>query len=373
MFQNKIFLNYYKEVLVTFFIILLSLSIIAWTVRAVNFLDLIVVNGYSLLTYFEYSILNIFSILTKFIPLSFLLALTMFILKQIQENEFIILWTSSVKKIQIVHLFILISITVAMFQLLLSVFFTPYLLNHSRQLLSKDNLSSFLPTVKVQEFNDSFNGFTFFVEEKYSNEVKNIFLKDDNNIFKDISPSSNYNDSKTILAKEGVIIDDKMVLLNGQIISSNSKNTKNDIVKFEQLDINLNNLQNRTIKQPKVQETSTFELIKCSEINLFKKGDCKSNFTSEILPTINRRIVFPIFLPALSLICSLLLIKNKKNIFLHNFSIFAYSFFLLLFAELIIRYTGINKILNYIFFITPIALSLITYFFLKVKFLNESS
>ena len=110
MLQNKIFGNYYKEVLITFFTILLSLSVIAWTVRAVNFLDLIVENGYSLATYFKYSLLNIFGILTKFIPLSFLLALTLFILKQIQENEFIILWTSSVKKIQIVHLFLLIKL-----------------------------------------------------------------------------------------------------------------------------------------------------------------------------------------------------------------------------------------------------------------------
>ena len=36
---------------------------------------------------------------------SFLLALIIFILKQIDENEFIILWTSGVKKLKIVNLF----------------------------------------------------------------------------------------------------------------------------------------------------------------------------------------------------------------------------------------------------------------------------
>ena len=372
MLQNKIFRNYYKEVLITFFTILISLSVIAWTVRAVNFLDLIVENGYSLATYFQYSLLNIFGILTKFIPLSFLLALTMFILKQIQENEFIILWTSSVKKIQIVHLFILISFSVAIFHIILSVFLTPSFLNHSRQLLSKENFNSFLPTIKVQEFNDSFNGLTFFVDEKYSNEVKNIFLKDDQNIFKNISPNQNNKSSKTIIAKEGLIIEEKMILLNGQIISSNSENSKNDIVRFDQLDINLKALQNRTIKLPKVQETSTFNLIRCGHIKFFDKTNCKSNFTTEILPTINRRIILPIFLPALALICSLLLIKNKKNIFLSNISIFTYSFLLLLFAELIIRYTGINKFLNYIFISTPLIVSFLSYYLLKYKFSNES-
>ena len=73
MLQNKIYQNYIIEILKTFFVVLFGLSIIAWTVRAVGFLDLIVENGYSISTYFEYSFLNIFGILTKFIPLAFLI------------------------------------------------------------------------------------------------------------------------------------------------------------------------------------------------------------------------------------------------------------------------------------------------------------
>ena len=56
------------EILKTFLTILFGLSIIAWTVRAVNFLDLIVESGYPISTYFLYSILNLM-VLTKFIPL----------------------------------------------------------------------------------------------------------------------------------------------------------------------------------------------------------------------------------------------------------------------------------------------------------------
>ena len=99
MLQNKIYQNYIIEIVKIFFTILFGLTIIAWTVRAVNFLDLIVENGYSILTYFQYSTLNILGVLTKFIPLSFLLALTIFVVRQKEENEFIILWTSGVKKI----------------------------------------------------------------------------------------------------------------------------------------------------------------------------------------------------------------------------------------------------------------------------------
>ena len=98
MLQNKIYSNFFLEIFKTFLIIVFGLSIIALTVRAVNFLDLIVDNGYPVITYFKYSILNLFGIAPKFIPLSFLLAIIIFILKHKEDSEFIILWTSGVKK-----------------------------------------------------------------------------------------------------------------------------------------------------------------------------------------------------------------------------------------------------------------------------------
>ena len=62
MLQNKIYQNFLKEILKTFLVILFGLSLIAMTVKAVNFLDLIVDNGYSIKTYFTYTILNFFGI-----------------------------------------------------------------------------------------------------------------------------------------------------------------------------------------------------------------------------------------------------------------------------------------------------------------------
>ena len=108
MLQNKIYLNFIKEISKTFLVVLLGLSLIALTVRAVSFLELIVENGYPVGTYFKYSLLNLFGIAPKFIPLSFLISLTIFILKHLQDGEFIILWVSGVKKIQLVNLFFFI-------------------------------------------------------------------------------------------------------------------------------------------------------------------------------------------------------------------------------------------------------------------------
>ena len=371
MLQNKIYQNYIIEIVKIFFTILFGLTIIAWTVRAVNFLDLIVENGYSILTYFQYSTLNILGILTKFIPLSFLLALTIFVVRQKEENEFIILWTSGVKKIQIVHLFFLISISISIFYLLFSVLITPYALNKSRQILSNEKLANFLPTVRVQQFSDSFTGLTFIVDEKYKNQVKNIFLQDTSNVLQNISVSkTKKKNDNTIIAQMGIVEKDNLVLINGQIISSDTSNRKNEIINFDQLSLSLNNLKNTTIKEPKIQETSTLKLFSCIKVNILKYDKCKINFKEEIIPILNRRVVMPLFIPVITLLTSLLLIK-KKSFFFNKISIFAYSFLILLYSEIILRYTGLNNIVNIIFLISPIIFTITFYFFLKFKFSKE--
>ena len=175
MLQNKIYQNFFLEIIKTFLVIVFGLSIIALTVRAVNFLDLIVDSGYPVSTYFKYSFLNLFGIAPKFIPLAFLLAIVIFILKHIEDSEFVILWTSGIKKIQVVNLLFFTSITVLLFYLILSTFLTPIALNKSRQLLSKDQFNSFLPTIRTQQFSDSFKGFTFIVEKKLIMKLRIYF------------------------------------------------------------------------------------------------------------------------------------------------------------------------------------------------------
>ena len=366
MLQNKIYQNYIYEILKNFFTILLGLSAIAWTVRAVNFLDLIVDSGYPVLTYFSYSFLNLFGIMTKFFPLAFLISLTIFILRQIQDKELIILWTSGVKKIQIVNLFFFISLIVTVLYLIFSIFLTPLALNKSRILLGDEKITSFVPTVREQQFSDSFNGLTFVVDEKIGNQVKNIFLQDDSNILKNLSSKKNKTNTNTIIAKSGLVDDKSMLLFKGKIISSNNIEYKNEIVKFDQLKIDLSEITNTTIKKPKIQETSTFELSSC----ILKSYNCPKNWVEETIPVLNRRVILPFFIPVTALIACFLFFK-KKTIIFNKISIFLYSFFILLYAETIIRYTGLNNLILNIFVISPFFLIFTIYLFLKIKLLKE--
>ena len=373
MLQNKIYQNFLTEIFKSFFLILFALSLIAITIRAVSFLDLIVDNGYSVSTYFFYSLLNLFGIIPKFIALSFILSLKIFIIKHINDSEFIILYTSGVKKIQLVKLLLFVSILVLIFNLVLSTLVTPLALNKSRQLLASQNYESFLPTIKTQQFSDSFKGFTFFVEKKFDNEIKNIFLYDKNNNLKSLSSDSKNTTSITIVAENGIISDKKLVLFNGQIIST-KKNSDNEIIKFEQLNIDLSKLNTSVVKKPKIQETSTLSLLNCflkNKNQFLESSFCNENYKKESLSTLNKRIVTPIYLPILALIATLLLIRSER-FYLRKVSIFLYSFIVLLFTQLAVKYTGYNLIILLSFFILPIMFTLIFYIFLNYKFLNET-
>ena len=158
-------------------------------------------------------------------------------------------------------------------------------------------------------------------------------------------------------------------------MTSKKDNKKNEIIKFEQLNINLENLQTGTITQPKLQETSTLKLIQCIN-NSFKEnvGNCGESAKKEITTVLNRRILLPLYIPIVALLCSFLLIKTKKgkNFFLNKYSIFALSFLILLYAELIVRYTGISKIISILFTISPIVLIPIIYISLVYKLSKES-
>ena len=162
-----------------------------------------------------------------------------------------------------------------------------------------------------------------------------------------------------------------LVMFNGQIIST-KENFENEIIKFEQLNIDLSSLSNTTIKKPKIQETDTITLIKCLFDKSSKQTDfCNEDFKKEILSTLNRRIIIPFYIPVISLICSLLLIKSKKNFF-QNLSVFSCSFLILLFTELAVRYTGINSFILYTFVLMPFSLLFLLYIFLIYKFSNET-
>ena len=264
MLKNKIYKYLSNEILKNFITILLTFTAIAWAARAVNFLDLMVEDGYTSSIYFKYSVLNISTIITRFIPLAFLLALCVSIVKFERQQELLILWTSGLNKIKIVNIFLLIAFFITFVQLVLSLFVNPFLLNKSRSLLRDSEELQYNSMLRSNEFSDNLQGITFYVQEKsINNELINIFIKDEGGNLNILKNSSNDESvDSTIFANKGYITKDKLVLFNGVIQNLNKKKEFKN-VQFEKTELSLKDVYTGTVKQPKLQETSSSSLLKC--------------------------------------------------------------------------------------------------------------
>ena len=373
MLENKIYQNFLIEITKNFFLFLFVFSLIALTVRAVNFLDLIVDSGYAISTYFTYSIYNLFGLIPKFVPISFTIALMMFILKH-NDGEFTILWTSGVSKMKIVNVLLFCSIIILIFYIIFSSFLSPVALNKSRQLLGNDKFNSLLPTIRSKQFEDTFVGLTIIVGKKKDTEIENVFLHDAANNLNNLSSDSINTSSTTVIAKKGLVDKKKLSLFDGQIISTKKNKENSEIIFFDLINIDLTSFNTSTIKQPKIQETSTMKIFSC----LFDSNEtrfCNNESKKEIIPNFIRRLVMPFYIPSIVLICSFLFFKTKK-IFLNKFFIFFYSLTLLVFTELFLRYTGLSNTVKFIYIFSPVIIFSILYFILffiisKKSFLNE--
>tara|TARA_B110000967_G_scaffold86538_1_gene89105 strand:+ start:173 stop:1300 length:1128 start_codon:yes stop_codon:yes gene_type:complete len=374
MLKNKIYNYLTIEIFKNFITILLTFTAIAWTVRAVNFLDLMIEDGYTAKIYFQYSLLNIFTIITRFIPLSFLLAIVMSITKFERQNELFILWTTGLNKIKIVNIFFLFSFLITLFQIILGLIVNPYTLNKSRALLRDTNDKQINSVLKANDFSDTFEGITFYIDKKNSNnELINIFIKDSSGSLNTIINESDGSVDTTIFSKKGIVVGQKLILFNGTIQTLNKKKEIKNIG-FRRTELSSSSFTTRTITKPKIQETSSYELFKCLRDNFSQ--DCVLGKNKQIvIETLSRRIGMPLYVPLISVIASFLLInkKEKKYSYLKKYIIFGFGFVVLLCGEVLLRFSGFSFTNFVLYFSSPIILLIILYSILiKLMYAKKS-
>jgi len=372
-------------------LIILSLACVVWAVQAVNFLDLVTEGGHSFRLYFSYTILGFPKIVTRLLPFSFLIALFLTIIKFEKENELIILWTSGLNKIKIVHLILLISIFVTLFQLIVSSTISPQSLYMSRGIIKNSELSFFPSLVKEKKFNDTVKGLTIFVESKKNNNLKNIFLRDD----------SDDKESSTIIAKNGYVIKkaghDFLILFDGMIQKEKVKSgefeeNKISTINFTKTEINLSKYAAHTITHPKIQERTSLALFACLikftssifpnfNLNDWASENCyywtdeedmKRN-ANEYLNELNRRFILPFYIPLIALMsCFLLSSKRENKNSLLRLFCFLTGILIIIFAEISLRSSNHSKTLLYVFYTFPLAFGILNYLILLKIFAFES-
>ena len=372
--KNTIYKYFFFEFIRNFTIILFALTAVIWTIQAVNFLDLVTDDGHAFKVYLLYSFLIITKMLTKLIPFSFLIATILTISKLEKENELIILWTSGLNKIHLANLIFRISLLIMIIQIFMSNIVTPETLNKSRKLLKHSQLQ-FVPSLLKQKiFNDTVEGLTIFVESKNINGTyKNLFIRDDSNKLTQISSISS-----TIFAKSGFMNKEnkKLILENGNI-QRITKDGSVNVIRFDRTELNLSGLSTKSISEPKIQETSTLDILLLLQGKNDSMHNCKAEDEEkkDIKIEINKRFGMPIFIPLIGLICCFILSPRKeKKLSKKNNVVFYFilSFIILAVSEITVRYSGIsfNHTLTYYFL--PIGLLPLIYILLIRTFKYEN-
>ena len=362
----------FKKILIdclTFFIIaLLSSGIIIWVFQAVNFLDIIIEDGRSFLIYVNYTLLNFPKIISKLLPFSIFFSFWYMIAKYELNNELIILWNNGVNKFELVNFFLKISILITILQILINTFLIPNSLKLSRTIIKTSNVDFVNSFIKPKKFNDTIDGLTIYSEGRDNNdELNKIYLKRklDKEKFQ-----ITYAKRGKFKNENGINI---LTLFDGETINVNKNQFTN--FTFTKSDLNLSNFKSNTITSFKIQETTTKNLILCVKRLLFENTkkishNCDKKNLDNIFEELFKRVVVPLYIPVLTLISLLLIIKSKEqtNFFNQRILTFILGVITIIFSESSLKFISDNLYNNFTILIMPLMILLFLYFVFIYKF-----
>jgi len=374
--KKLIFKKFAKDIFQFFLLVSLSISLIVWVIQAVNFLDIVTEDGHGFRVYFLYTLLSLPKIFSKILPFIYFVSIFYIILKYENNNELIIFWTIGIKKLDFVNILLIFSIFYIILQLLLTTFVVPKSLDKARSYIRSSNLDLYSSIIQEKKFIDAVKNLTIFIEEKKDNgELKNIFLKE----------KIKENEYQIIFAKKGMINEKKnkssLLLFDGTII--NNANDKTNSFQFSETEMNLSKFSTHTTTHPKIQEITTYDLLACIiKLNNFSSSfiidkfktkklliNCQINNIKISFQETFKRIILPFYLPVLTLIASLIIIKSKDDyeFFKYKLVLFVFGVMTIIISEISMRYSSSNILENIYLVSLPILLFFFIYIYFKIK------
>ncbi len=372
--KKLIFRKFLIDAFLSFFILIFSLSIIVWVIQAVNYLDFVSEDGHGFKVYFLYTLLNFPKIFSKLFLVSLFISLFYIILKYDNDNELSIYWSVGISKFQFINKIIVFSLIYLFLQLTLASYISPKTQSIGKSFVRMSNIDFFPSLIKEKKFIDTLSNLTIYVDKQRrdNKKFKNILIKDQ---------KKNNKEFEIIIANEGEIVTKNnknfLVLKNGEVFtSSNLKDFSN--FRFENFEFNLSKFSSKSTVIPKIQENKSSNIIKCYlNNNNYKKKfyinreelRCHKGSSKDIVQEIFKRFSLPLYIPTVCLIACMLLLNDKFNRYykLYNIIIFLFGFITIFISEILIKYSGLNKINDLVIFIFPILFFLILYFSMLKK------
>ena len=366
--MNKIIFKKLSQDILNFFLISsLSISLIIWVVQSINLLDIVSEDGYSIKTYFSYTLLSLPKIFSRIMIFTYFIS-TFYIINKYQEsNEILVFWVNGIRKIEFINYFLKLSLLFLITQILLNNFIVPVTQDKARLLLKKSNLD-FLPTlISEKKFINVLKNLTIFVDSyRQSGELTKVYINEK------ISPE----ETKIIISETGKIIKKEesyiLKLFNGKIINSNKKNILN--LSFQETEYDLSKFSSNFVTHQKVQQIESKILINCiikfySLSNLDKNHSCIDRKIKSISEEMYKRLIVPIYIIIISLISACLVLKPKYSHFIkyQKLLVFFLGFSIIIVSEISFKFIKQIKLLDFSSVLFPIFLVIVYYLYLLLK------
>ena len=372
--KKTLFKKILSDCLIFFSISLLFTALVIWIFQAVNHLDIMIEDGRDHLTYIKFTLLIFPKVIVKLLPFIFFLSFIYIITKYELENELIIFWNFGVSKFSVINFFFKFSIVLVIFQIFLTSTIVPTTQDKARSYLRNSSIDFIENLIKPRTFNDTIKNLTIYSDKKDKDGyLKQIYIK-----------SGGVDNFQITYANKGKFIntENKQIfdLYNGETI--NFSNNKITNLKFKRSYLNLSDISTNTTTYKKTQEVSTADLITCYKnihnkisadlSEILKIENCRTENINNILKEFHKRITLPMYIPALMLICLLVIIKSKENsnYTMYRLKIFFLGFLIIILSELSLRFVEKNFLNNLIIFLTPIIIMIYLYitFYIKLNF-----
>ena len=353
-----------------FLISIISTAIIIWVFQAVNYLDIIIEDGRTYTIYLYYSLLNFPKIISKILPFAFFFSFSYVIAKYELNNELLIYWNFGINKISFINFFFIFSVFIFCIQVVLTSFVVPYSQNIARTLIRTSDYDFVSNFIKAKKFNSTINNLTIFTESKdIEGNFQNIYIKKD----------TDKDSFQIIFAKKGILIENQnnpvLELYEGE--NTSFFNNRITSFSFSKSEFNLSSFSTNTILVKKTQEHKTKELLECiivltdknlkNDIQIKDKvRNCEFKNLDNILAELYKRLVIPLYLPALMLISLFLIIHSKEKI---NYSryrliVFLIGFFLIILSESTLKFVDKSLFNNLFISLIPIIIIIFLYIYI---------
>ena len=368
--KKILYRKFLLDCLLFFLVSIISTGVIIWVFQAVNYLDIIIEDGRTYSIYLYYSLLNFPKIISKILPFAFFFSFSYVIAKYELNNELLIYWNFGVNKISFINFFFIFSVFIFFIQIVLTSFVVPYSQNIARSLIRTSDYDFVSNFIKTKKFNSTINNLTIFTESKDSvGNFKNIYIKKD----------TDKDSFQIIFAKKGILIENQnnpvLELYEGE--NTSFFNNRITSFSFSKSEFNLSSFSTNTILVKKTQEHKTKELYECvivltdknykNDIQIKDKvRNCEFKNLDNIISELYKRLIIPLYLPALMLISLFLIIHSKEKI---NYSryrliVFLIGFFLIIFSESTLKFVDKSLYNNLLIGFIPIIIILVLYIFI---------